>query len=150
MSALAHADPSVVPLDLAAFVNEHGRLPRLGEEPAPWRYRGWLLFYVIRQHALIPEVKDRWGYHLRTLEAGRLLDEPTPQIAFSQPDNKVFTLLREWSKLIGHDCGSWSDFRSLVDWLCWALALSRKEPRLAPFVCRTGARKTHVGRRTSA
>src|SRR4051794_28746605 len=111
MSALARADPSVIPLDLMAFVKDHGRLPRLGDDPAPWRYRGWLLWYVVELHALIPAVADRWGYHLRTLDTGKLLDEPIPQVAFTQPDNKVFPLLHDWPRLIGHDCGAWGDFR---------------------------------------
>jgi hypothetical protein len=54
-------------------------------------------------HENHPAVPDRWGYHLRTLEAGRLLDEPIPQIAFGPPDNKVFSLLHDWSQLIGRD-----------------------------------------------
>jgi hypothetical protein len=81
MSVMPHLDPetSAAP-DLQAFVSKHGRLPRLGDSPAPWHYCGWLLPYVIQLHALLPAVADRWGYHLRTLEAGRLLDEPIPQI----------------------------------------------------------------------
>jgi hypothetical protein len=38
---------------------------------------------------LIPAVADRWGYHLRTLEAGRLLDEPIPQIALHDAVEKA-------------------------------------------------------------
>jgi N-6 DNA Methylase len=129
MSALAHSTPSLVALDLMTFVHKHGRMPRLGDHPPPWRYRGWLLWYVIQLHALIPAVSNRWSYHLRTLEAGKLLDEPIPMIVFTSPDNKVFSLLQDWAKLIGYDCGGWSDFRTLLDWLCWALALSWEEPR---------------------
>jgi hypothetical protein len=123
-----------LPLDLTAFIQRERRLPRLGDMPPPWHYRGWLLAYVIQLHRLIPAVADRWGYHLRTLEAGKLLDEPIPQIAFGPPDNQVFALLQEWSRLIGWDCGGWSDFRTLLDWLCWALALSRNEPSLSTEV----------------
>lgn len=117
--------------DLTAFCQRDRRLPRLGDRPPPWHYRGWLLAYGIQLHSLVPAVADRWDYHLRTLEAGRLLDEPIPQIAFGPPDNKVFTLLRDWSRLIGRDCGGWSDFHILLDWLCWGLALSREAPRLS-------------------
>jgi hypothetical protein len=116
--------------DLPAFLARHGRLPRLGEEPPPWRYRGWLLPYVIALHRLCPALADRWGYHLRTLQAGRLLDEPIPQVAFGPPAPRVGDLLRRWSELVGRDCGGWSDFRSLLDWLCWGLALTGEEPRL--------------------
>jgi hypothetical protein len=123
-----------LPLDLTAFIQRERRLPRLGDTPPPWHYRGWLLPYVIQLHSLVPAVADRWGYHLRTLEAGKLLDEPIPPIAFGAPDNKVFSLLRDWSRLIGWDCGGWSDFRTLLDWLCWGLALSREQPRLSDEV----------------
>lgn len=134
MSPLAQAASSTDSLDLMAFVKRHRRLPHFGDAVPPWRYRGWLLAYVIQLHGMIPAVTDRWGYQLRTLEAGRLLDEPIPQVAFGAPDPKVFTLLHDWSGLIGYDCGGWSDFRSLLDWLCWSLALSREEPRLGDAV----------------
>lgn len=119
------------PLDLDLFYQRHGRFPRIGDRPAPWHWRGWLLRYVVMAHACHPEVPDRWGYLFRTLEAGRLLDEPIPQIQFGQPDRKVFSLIAEWSRLIGWDCGGWSDFRSLVDWLGWALQVSDLEPKIA-------------------
>src|SRR5262249_30679722 len=82
----------------------------------------------------VPAVADRWGYHLRTLEAGRLLEEPIPQVVFGPPDHKVFGLLQQWSALVGWDCGGWSDFRTLLEWLCLALALAREEPRLVAEV----------------
>jgi len=124
----------VHPPDLTAFCRQHKRLPHLGDNPPPWRHRGWLLPYVIGLHETIPSVSNRWGYHLRTLEAGRLLDEPIPQIIFGSADTKVFSLLHDWSGLIGWDCGGWSDFRTLLDWLCWALALAKEEPRLSEEV----------------
>jgi hypothetical protein len=120
--------------DLSSFIAAHGRLPRLGDDPAPWHFRGWLLPYIVQLHELIPPVADRWGYHLRTLEAGRLLDEPIPQISFDTPDSKVFALLYDWARLIGWDCGGWSDFRTLLEWLSWALALSNEEPPLSAEV----------------
>jgi hypothetical protein len=103
---LSRADPRAGP-DLDALFRRHRRLPRIGDVPAPWRYRGWQLAYVIGLHGLVPAVADRWGYHLRTLEAGKLLPEPIPQITFGPPENKVFYLLHDWSRLIGRDCGGW-------------------------------------------
>jgi N-6 DNA Methylase len=117
--------------DLGAFLAHRLRLPRLGDARPPWRYRGWLLAYVIVLHERVPAVGDRWGYYLRTREAGRLLDEPVPPVAFGPPDERVFRLLHDWSRLVGRDGGGWGDFRTLLDWLCWGLALSRDEPRLA-------------------
>jgi N-6 DNA Methylase len=131
MSAQATSSASASPLDLTAFFQVERRLPCLGDPQAPWHYRGWLLPYVILIHERNPAVPDRWGYHLRTLEAGRLLDEPIPPIAFDSPDKRVFSLLHDWCRLIGRDCGGWGDFRTLLDWLCWGLALSKESPRLS-------------------
>jgi N-6 DNA Methylase len=116
--------------DLRTFIARELRLPRLGDPVVPWRYRGWLLSYVILAHEFCPALADRWGYHLRTIEAGKLLDEPIPQIHFGAPDLKVFGLLTDWSKLIGRDCGGWSDFRLMLDWLCWGLSVSKDEPHV--------------------
>lgn len=126
--------PSALGADLIAFLSSHNRLPRLGDARPPWTYRGWLLAYVVLLHELIPAVADRWGYHLRTLEAGKLLDEPIPQIVFGEADKRVFSLFLEWSRLIGRDCGGWSDFRALLDWLCWGLALSKVAPNFSADV----------------
>ena len=128
VSACAHQT------DVFTFFKQNNRLPRLGDDRPPWTYRGWLLTYVILMHGQIPAVADRWGYHLRTLEAGKLLTEPIPQIAFGEPDKRVFMLLQDWARLIGRDCGGWSDFRTLLDWLCWGLALSKVSPRLSAEV----------------
>jgi hypothetical protein len=126
MNQCARARDPAEELNLTSFIGQHGRLPRLGDQEAPWRFRGWLLAYVIQLHAIVPAVADRWGYHLRTLEAGTLLDVPIPQIAFGPAETRIFSLLHRWSRLIGWDCGGWSDFRTLVDWLSWGLALNRE------------------------
>jgi hypothetical protein len=118
----------LLPADLAEFVKRHQRLPRLGDDPAPWQYRGWLLPYVIGLHQLCPAVADRWGYYLRTRQAGVLLPDPIPQISFGPPDSTVPERLREWSRSIGRDCGGWSDFTALLNWLAWGLALAAGEP----------------------
>jgi hypothetical protein len=126
--------PPTTASDLTTFVRREGRLPRLGDTQPPWHYRGWLLPYIIQLHERVPAVADRWGYHLRTLEAGKLLAEAIPQIAFGPPDNKVSSLLHDWSRLIGQDCGGWSDFRILLDWMCWGLSLAHDEPHLSDEV----------------
>jgi hypothetical protein len=120
------------PSDLTAFARREGRLPRLEDHPPPWLYRGWLLPYVIQLHGVIPAVGNRWDYHLRTVATGKLPDEPIPQVTFAQPDGKVFSLLRDWSRLVGRDCGGWSDFQTLLDWLSRGLALGKERPPLSP------------------
>ena len=77
MSKPAGVRSSGHPPDLAAFLAKHGRLPRLGEDPPPWRYRGWLLPYVIELHQLCPAVGDRWGYNV-------MFTTPAEQWASSQ------------------------------------------------------------------
>ena len=82
------------------FLTREDRLPRIGDERAPWTYCGRMLPYVIALHghplfgkSLYNKLKseliatlastglsergighcpDRWGYHLRTLAAGEL------------------------------------------------------------------------------
>ena len=42
-----------------------------------------MLPYVISLHGHpLFDCPDRWGYHLRTIAAGELLDEPIPRIEF--------------------------------------------------------------------
>jgi len=132
-------------LDLAAFVHQVERLPRLGDAPAPWHYRGWLLPYVMLIHEICPSVGNRWGFYLRTLEVRKLLDEPIPQITFGPPDKRIASMLHDWSALIGRDCGGWSDFRTLLDWLAWGLALTSEEPHLTEQVNEKLYRTVDIG-----
>jgi hypothetical protein len=132
-------------MDIVAFVNEFRRLPRLGDQKPPWIYRGWLLPYVIGLHGVCPAVANRWDYHLRTLDAGNLLDEPIPQVHFGPPDQRVFGLLEQWSRLVARDCGGWSDFRTLVGWLCWALALAGEPPHLSDEINEKLYRQVNLG-----
>src|SRR5262249_23132278 len=101
--------------------------------------------YVVLLHGRCPAVVGRWGYQLRTLEAGRLLDEPIPQVAFGPPDPRVFPLLQGWSRLIGRDCGGWDDLPALLDWLGWGLALGDEEPRLSEAVSEKLYRQVDLG-----
>ena len=109
-------------LDLDTFVRRHGRLPRVGDKVPPWTYRGFLLPYVIAG-------SERWQYFLRTRDGGKLLDEPIPQIKFGAPDQQVYKIIRDWCRIIGYDCGGWSDFRTLLEWLAWALAVGDEAPK---------------------
>lgn len=125
---------STVP-SVCDFFNQHGRLPRIEDEgPRPWEYWGWLLAYVILANQMHPAVPDRWGYHLRTLDAGRLLDEPIPRIEFTDyhygqslvPGLKMIQKLED---IIERDHGSWTAFNELVDWLAFGMAVSKEKPR---------------------
>jgi hypothetical protein len=145
MSMPAQATWPTDPVDMVAFVSGFRRLPRLGDPMPPWTFRGWLLPFVIALHGVCPAVSNRWDYHLRTLEAGKLLDEPIPQISFGPPDQRVFRLLEQWSRLVARDCGGWSDFRTLVEWLCWALALAGEPTRLSDDINEKLYRQVNLG-----
>lgn len=125
---------STIPL-VCDFFNAHGRLPRVEDSgPRPWDYRGWLLAYVLLANEMHPAVPDRWGYHLRTLQAGKLLDEPIPRIEFSdhhygQSLSPGLKMLQKLEDIIERDHGSWSAFNALVDWLAYGMAVSREKPR---------------------
>jgi hypothetical protein len=79
------------------------------------------------------------------LDMDRLLEEPIPQIRFSSPNRRVFSLLQDWCTLIGKDCGGWSDFRMLLDWLSWGLMLTKEEPALSDEVNEKLYRAVDVG-----
>lgn len=115
--------------DLSSFLNTNDRLPCIGDDRPPWTYRGWLIPYIMAGHAA-GHCGNRWDYHLRTVQAGRLLDEPIPKIHFGEPDKSFESKIRDWSQIIGWDCGGWSDLRKLIDWLAWALAVSDELPAL--------------------
>lgn len=66
----------------AEFLAEHGRLPKLGDDPAPWTYPGWALPYVQHAHGQ-GQCPDRWGHWLNVRLAGRLIAEPIPRVYFS-------------------------------------------------------------------
>ena len=113
------------------FLLEHGRLPRIGDEIPPWRYCGWLRPYVQMMHGQKPHLLgDRWGYYARTLQAGRLLDEPIPQAHFSSNYGPVLNKVEKWVNLIEQSGQSiWSGFSLFVDWLAWGLDVG-PEPKI--------------------
>jgi hypothetical protein len=130
MDSLARAaDVSPQP-DINLFVLQSGRLPKLGDPVGPWNYRGWLL-YQVQLADSHPKLPGRWNHHLRTLEAGHLLDEPIPRIEFvlSNLDGGR-KMLEKCLKIIHQEDYSWASFNRLVDWLSWGLAVSREMPPL--------------------
>jgi hypothetical protein len=117
--------------DINLFVLAEGRLPRIGDRIAPWHYRGWLLYYVqlADSHPALP---GRWTHHLRTLEAGKLLGGPIPQIKFDAcVPRDGFKMLERCLDLIYQREYTWTSFNQFVDWLAWGLALSRERSPLA-------------------
>lgn len=124
--------------DVFHFFNREGRLPRIGDERAPWTYCGWMLPYVISLHGHpLFDCPDRWGYHLRTIAAGELLDQPIPRIEFCgefEPSvRRIWEGAREGIAGSCHilnqtDGYSWDSFKHLVDWLAFALSVEKEPP----------------------
>jgi hypothetical protein len=141
--------PEVLPpeaCDFSAFVAERGRPPFLGDQPAPWHYRGWLLWYVLLAQETHPDVPDRWGYWARTMQAGRLLDEPIPRVEFSDSADAAVTRdLEKWIGILDEKFGSWSSLYRLLDWLAWGLAVSQEDPDLSEDVSEKLYRAVDIG-----
>lgn len=117
-------------LDINRFVLKHGRMPFLSDPVPPWHYRGWLLFQV-QMADNHPGATGRWDHYLRTLEAGHLLDEPIPQVQFAAtPSPAGMKMLQKCVDLLAYRESHWSAFESLVQWLAWGLAVSRRTPQL--------------------
>src|SRR5437868_10214180 len=60
--------------NLSRFFLEHGRLPRVTDEVKPWKYRGFLLPYVIELHAHPLFGKDHVPDELRVVVPHELLE----------------------------------------------------------------------------
>lgn len=123
-----------VPPDINAYVLKRGRLPRLGETPAPWEYRGHLL-WIVQLVDAHPDLSHRWSYYLATRKAGKLLDEPIPRIEFGghgAGHDKARRNLERWVERIYQETGSWSALSRLVEWLAFGLAVSTERPAFSP------------------
>lgn len=116
--------------DLNAFVLSHGRFPWLSDEIPPWRYRGWLLHQVQIADSH-PRSSRRWDHYMRTLEAGKLLDEPIPRIQFAEcPDAGGRKMIEKSVATIEQRDSAWSAFQRFAEWLAWGLAVSNEMPLL--------------------
>lgn len=107
------------------FISQHGRVPFISDTPKPWTYKAWILPYITLHHAVLGMCSNRWGYYHGTMQG------PIPQIAFKKTNNKVDSLLHEWSRLCGQDLGGWTDFRLLLEWLGWGLGVKEEPPHIS-------------------
>jgi len=131
MSATVSPEDAPSCPDIHAFVLEHERLPRLGDEVAPWKFRGWLLYHV-QIADMHPASSGRWGHYFRTIDAGHLLDEEIPPIRFTDgPPPQGQKMLEHCLNLIQRRDYSWSDFHHFIEWLGWGLAVSSVRPTLS-------------------
>ena len=114
------------------FVATRRRIPALGDDPPPFKYSGWMLWYIWLANMYHPEVVNRWGYYFDQLEAGRLTDAPIPQISFVEipsPNNRAARNLKKVIEQIGrrHGYGQRA-LDILVDWLAWSTGTEKTEP----------------------
>jgi len=118
--------------DIVAFIAENSRFPHLGDPVNPWDYRGWLLPYVFNVPACVKDLPDRWDYLQRTVAAGKLLDEPIPRITFLDSYERSDTMkqVMKWIDLVDRYEGGWSSFLRLIEWLAWALGVSKYQPKM--------------------
>jgi len=110
-----------------------GKIPCAKDQPAPWTYRGWLLWYVQQLHGLSgksishegmsPIWPDRWGYLSDIAITGRLPDRPIPQIAFHRYAPAKQMLAKCVSQIEGM-YGYSGAFREFVDWLAYGMGLT--------------------------
>jgi hypothetical protein len=120
-SALRVSTPPA-PSDWGTVFRQHHRLPTLMDDPPAYQWKGWMLPYVILPHRVITETGDRWGYHLRLLEADTLPPDPIPQLTFLHaPHAGTMNAVRRWVLLAEEYGRCWDGFGQLIDWLAFAL-----------------------------
>lgn len=122
---------------LTRFFLENGRLPFITDEIKPWTYRGWLIPYLQMAEAH-PLVSKRYDYVMRTLDAGKLLAEPLPQIhfvgEFEQATKPGIKMLSKCLDHVEQKSGSWNGMREFCEWLGYALGVTCEQSKLKPEV----------------
>lgn len=117
---------------LHTFLTTHHRLPRLGENPAPFSFHGWLLPYVVLAHRVIPETGNRWAYHLALHQAQSLPPDPIPFITFeSTAYPPTMKAVSQWIDIAEQRGRSSDGFGLLIDWLAYGLGVSKEPSRLS-------------------
>ena len=119
--------------DLDRFLYLNGRLPRCGETPQPWEYKGWLTPYLLFGDSL-PAMRWNWFYGVR--EAGTIskVSGPIPRLHFGEPAADATRTIKRCLEIIEYRSGAWNAMREFIDWLCFALALGDERPALSESV----------------
>lgn len=117
----------------SAFMRAHGRPPEIGDERKPWEYPGWLLYYLLLTEERL-DIPKRWDYWLRTMAAGRILDEPIPQVDFETPRSveqaPAYKAIEEWVRLVEREGRGWSPMSDLIEWFLFGLGLANEMPKM--------------------
>lgn len=118
--------PRIIDPAFFDFARRHGRVPALGDDPAPFSYRGWLLWQVWMM-SCHEQVVPRWPFYFKMLAAGRLLDEPIPRLDLIEPPAQKKSPHGQIGKLVeklGRELGYGERaLNALVEWLAYALGV---------------------------
>lgn len=136
LEALTLLDPPPIPAtpgqSFADFFVQNGRFPWIQDERKPWTYRGWLMWYRILCEEQRPDiVPPRWLYWFETMNRGKLLDHPIPRIEFSGDESERTAGFKHVQTLVdicSHGLSDFSRIDPLLDWMMWALGLSKEMP----------------------
>ena len=119
--------------NLGRFLIEHGRLPIVTDDVKPWSYRGWIVPYI-QMCELHPDVAPRYGYVERTIQAGKILNEPIPKINFvgegsreaAEGTKMLGNLVRTVEQRTGYSRG----IEQLCEWLAFGLGAAHEPSKL--------------------
>jgi len=130
-----------------------GNAPCLGEEKAPYMYRGHLLWIVQLLHSIgigsdggemepaitsmqvnpdkiRPYWPDRWGYLSEIICGNRLPEAPIPQISWRQ----YLPARKHLENMVDICCryGPYSGFRAFIEYLAFGMGISEQPSSLPP------------------
>jgi len=116
---------------LCQFLKTSGRLPWLSDPIPAYRYAGWALPMIWEGHRILPNVPDRWGYHLHILQTRRIPDAPIPHIEFlGGPHQETLKHLHQWVALAAEHQSNWTGLTNLIAWIAFSLNISHTPPPL--------------------
>jgi hypothetical protein len=131
VSEIRVVEESTPMCDWSQFVLDNGRVPMISDDRKPWTYKGWLMHYrfLMDEHLDIPK---RWDYWARTMQAGKLLDEPIPRISFTSRglNSQGEKLLTKWVEIVEVHGRGWSSLSDLMDWLLFGFGLADELPKV--------------------
>ncbi len=116
---------------LCQFLNKNGRLPWLSDPIPAYRYAGWALPMIWEGNRILPNVPDRWGYHLHILQTRRIPDAPIPQIEFlGSAHQETLKHLHQWVALAAEHQSNWTGLTNLIAWIAFSLNIGHTPPPL--------------------
>lgn len=113
--------------DLGFFMASHVRLPRVGDDRAPWSFRGWLLPMVI-DLLKVDHFPGRWGYWMHVRCTGELPPGPIPHVDFSGGGDAGRKNVRKCVEILAYESGSC--VYNFLRWLAWSLAVTADPPEM--------------------